>query len=497
MFVPIRDTFVMSSQFNFIGEDLKFYPHFDNFISIKNIKKLVNSPQQVAKHSFYPFIRYNEEWQPYRKKDEKPDKKSRPIRYAARGDAYIFMYYRSVLSKLYEKKLIELSIQDCPIAYRRILKENQKGKCNIDFAKDAFDEIDRQKNCFAIALDIKGYFENLDHKRIQEIWCQLLDVDKLSKDHYAVFKNITQYRYVDQEQLYERLGYVETIIDNRNKKCKKHTKYKDIPRKLCSNKAFREKICGNDSIIQENDKTYGIPQGAPISDLIANFYLLEFDKVINQFVNQYNGRYMRYSDDILIIIPSGLIEIGQIIDFVSDEIKKSGEKLEIKKTKTCVIQFHQQETGDLKYAHLKQSDNEDNKDGLEYLGFRYDGRKVYIRNGTISGFYRKMMSIIRREAIIYADKHLDLSVEELQNSFNISSINQKFHKIKKDKLFLEDSNEIGVRNFYSYVKRAVQIFGCKYGEKGDRIMRQLHSSSRIMENRIKQAIIKKANRKTN
>lgn len=110
-----------------------------------------------------PLFLYHEEWQPYRSANAaKPEKKSRPIRYGERRDAYIFAHYRRKLSVPYEQRLADIGISDCPIAYRQIPKPGTNGgKCNIDFAKDAFDEVDRLGDCVAVALDIKGYFENL------------------------------------------------------------------------------------------------------------------------------------------------------------------------------------------------------------------------------------------------------------------------------------------------------------------------------------------------
>jgi hypothetical protein len=186
---------------DFTSKDLKHYPHFDRRIGIEEIEEIVSDPDRVAKNKFYPFFLYHETWQPFRTaRGGRPEKKSRPIRYAGRRDAYILTHYRRILAEKYEARLLELGIQDCPIAYRKIPKKGGGGKCNIDFAKDAFDEIDKQGNCVAVALDIKGYFENLDHSLIKKIWCDLLGVESLPKDHYSVFKNMTRYHVVDQKK---------------------------------------------------------------------------------------------------------------------------------------------------------------------------------------------------------------------------------------------------------------------------------------------------------
>jgi retron-type reverse transcriptase len=51
----------------------------------------------------------------------------------------------------------------------------------------------------------------------------------------------------------------------------------------------------------EKPKTAGIPQGTPISAVLANIYMLEFDKVIHNWLSARGGVYRRYSDDMLFI----------------------------------------------------------------------------------------------------------------------------------------------------------------------------------------------------
>lgn len=280
----------------FSAKNLKRYPHFDKWIGLDKIDELVSDPDQVAKNKFHPFFLYHETWQPFRatgSDGKKAKSKSRPIRYAARKDAYILTHYRRILSEKYEAKLADMGISDCPIAYRKIPKLNGGGKCNIDFAKDAFDEIERQGNCVAIALDIKGYFENLDHAKIKALWCDLLGVSLLPPDHFTVFKNMTRYHVVDQKEVYRRLGYLETISVNGYPRERYTMSFKDMPTQLCTPAEFREKICGGDPALpslvrgnvdeEGNQLDHGIPQGAPISDLIANFYLLHFDAALQKY----------------------------------------------------------------------------------------------------------------------------------------------------------------------------------------------------------------------
>jgi hypothetical protein len=71
-------------------KDLKRYIHFDRDISIKKIKSVANDPDIVASHAFFPLLRFYEEWIKFRKHPDRK-KKVRPLRFASRLDAAIYM----------------------------------------------------------------------------------------------------------------------------------------------------------------------------------------------------------------------------------------------------------------------------------------------------------------------------------------------------------------------------------------------------------------------
>jgi hypothetical protein len=274
-------------------KDLKKYPHFDAHVSLKKIESIANDPERVAKRAFLPFIKYTQRWQPFRKKPTKPSKKERDIRYASRIDAAIFARYRALLSELYERELERKGLNHVAIAYRKIPagEDSGKGKCNIHFAKDAFDYIRKSDECCAISLDISSYFESLDHKRVKEKWVRLLNLSRLPDDHYAVFKAITKYSIVEKEKLYERLGYLKIVeSESGGKKNVYTTPFSKMPTQLSKPSDFRKYIAGDDpaypSLIEKNKKNHGIPQGAPLSDIIANFYLIDFDEKINEHISK-------------------------------------------------------------------------------------------------------------------------------------------------------------------------------------------------------------------
>lgn len=468
--------------------DLKRYPHFDAPLSISEIKKLVSDPSRVRSNAFYPLMLFYEEWQPYRITPlGKPEKKSRPIRFASRRDSYIFSHYRKILSTHYEKRLNDLEISHCPIAYRRIGKtDGPGGKCNIDFAKDAFNNIRELRNCIAIGLDIKSYFERIEHNGVYKIWCDFLNVERLPADHYAVFKNITRYHYVEQVEVYRRLGYIgpisrgkftyEGFLMPRNK----------IPTQLCSPKDFREKICGDhphySNIIKHNPDNFGIPQGAPISDLIANFYLLDFDIAIEKYIRGLGGFYMRYSDDILLIIPDKTVNFNEVIDKIKQELQSISQTLEIKDEKTIAVRFWEEGTRQ-QYENIGCGRV---KNGFEYLGFRYDGSKVFIRDGTISNFYRKVSVAARREAYLHVQRNPNSDSDSLKHSFNWAYFIQKFGRVEN---FSYDNSKTWT--FYTYLKRAEKIFG----RDGDRIREQLQNFRDIAESRVYKYIDQALNKK--
>ncbi|MFK4512448.1 reverse transcriptase domain-containing protein [Bradyrhizobium daqingense] len=142
-------------------------------------------------------------------------------------------------------------------------------------------------------------------------------------------------------------------------------------------------------------KNYGIPQGSPISDLLANIYLLKFDCAVRERIAKLGGVYFRYSDDILLICPGGE-DVGKSLAYdMRVMIKKFGEKLVIKEKKSSVFVFSSK--GSTQVCTLVQG--EQDKNGLEYLGFRFDGRKVFIRDSTLSNLYRKVTRNARSAAV--------------------------------------------------------------------------------------------------
>lgn len=212
--------------------------------------------------------------------------------------------------------------------------------------------------------------------------------------------------------------------------------------------------------------------------MIANFYLIHFDAKLEQYARERGGKYMRYSDDILLIIPGGDDEAAAATAFTTGEIKNHGDALEIKAAKTCVVKF-MRSAKDLSLEHLTGPQG---KNGLEYLGFRYDGKKVYVRESTILRLYRKVSVAAKRDGTMHVLSNPAASAATLIGSFNNSLFSQKFSRVKKGEL----TDDYKSWTFYSLLKRAAQTFG----PKGDRILPQARNFKEQMKERVRKAILR-------
>lgn len=340
------------------------YAHFDLPVSFESAQKYVSQPETVQRHAFLPFLSFEIRTRRF----GRPEPKIRPIRYASHRDSNVFAYYASILSTKYESLLAESELSKVVLAYRARLGNN------VTFARDAFNDIAASASCVAIGFDIASFFDSLDHQLLKARWLELLDVDTLPADHYAVFKAITKYSWVDRDSCYRRLGY------------NKHSRRTKRP--ICPINVFRTVIKGRDganqSLVERNLASHGIPQGSPISAILANLYLLPFDERMVQLAQHVGGTYRRYSDDILWIAP---LEAESLIkETVAQEI--SALKLSIQPEKTTTSHFLRAAD---QTAVLHTGDKP-----FQYLGFTFDGKRRLLRAQTLSRFWRKAVRAVRK-----------------------------------------------------------------------------------------------------
>ena len=420
-------------------------------------------------------------------KGERGSRKDRPIRYAARGDAYIFAYYRYLLTTPYELALKDYGLHDTVLAYRRIPDPSGLGgKCNIHFAKDVFLKIKELGDCCVVALDISSFFEHLDHKKLYALWARMIGKQKLPMDHVRVFQAITRYSFVDKQKAYERLGHYGPKRKTRSGVVISGylTPFSKMPKQLCTGKIFRQRIAGGDgrkSLIEKNFKPYGIPQGSPISDLLANLYLLDFDRIVADWAKKMGGGYYRYSDDILFVVPGGKSIGLDLMVRVQNLIKTFGPKLEIKGSKSSVFEF--KILGNCQSCELVQGTQ--GKNGLEYLGFRFDGRYAYIRDSALSNLYRKVTRNARREANALSRRYRNQDASQLAAIFDFNGLIKRFGRV-------EDFGEIHADyknwTFWTYARRAAAVFGALGKPIAGQLKRHRQNIRRRAENEILKAV---------
>ena len=462
--------------------DLKRYRHFDGPLTLDEIKAFVRDPAQVARHSFRPLLHFQKKWRraPRRLRDgslEKRGVKTRPIRYACRKDSYVYKHYRELLSQLYERRLQDLGLQSCVLAYRRIpVSASTPGcKSNIHFADDAFKAISKMGKCCAVAIDISGFFDSLNHERLKEHWQKLLNVDRLPDDHFAVFRSVTQYRYVDRDAAFVALGYSRFedgvpryAVDPKN-----------IPTRLCTPAQYRDAIVAGGLVKRHTDK-FGIPQGTPISDVLANLFLIDFDVAMQKYAVGRGGIYMRYCDDILLILPGDGRAARSACIFTTGKIKESGTELSINRDKTEVVCFTGKPDNRCYALAIKKGTTrkfrKSNNDGISYLGFRFDGSSVFLRNSTIANLRGKIARTCRAVAHQHINRHPGKDIIWLLSHLPIREVENRFLQVRDFEEAVEDANEQGksafsVMTFWSYVTNAQEVFGGRAAG----LLRQLRS----------------------
>lgn len=443
---------------------IKSYLHFDhpfNFPKFKGeIKSIVESPAKVAAYSFKPLVKillktprykYQEEIAggPFLSAKERKggyglETKIRPISFASHKDRYIYGFYSYGLTEKYQDYIKANGFGNCVLAYRNDLNE----KCNIQFAKEVFDHIKATGPCTAVALDVKGYFDSIDHQTLKEKWCKILGLpDKeLPEDHYNIFSSLTRYSYVNNDTILKHFNI--DLEEYKKNKGRTPTLTDLIP-----GASFKEKfslIRDKNLIVRNNSheelpfgkkRFFGIPQGSPISALLSNIYLIDFDKDLYELSQHENFFYRRYCDDIILIVPDN--KVAHYQDLVFRLIDKYHLKIQTKKTE--LIKFTKDKSGKLRGFDRKKMVNVAGFDddiqeqqffkNLQYLGFEFNGHKTFIRGTSLSRYFRKMKKRI---------------IKTIYMSY---SPNAEGEKIFKKQLF-ERYTHLGKRNFLSYALNA-------------------------------------------
>ncbi|MBS9821690.1 antiviral reverse transcriptase Drt2 [Vibrio alginolyticus] len=497
------------------GKHRSNYLHFDVKPDLTPACKKIFQPSYIKKHSFWPFIFYKAKAEKIKllsellskhalvvppslsNKDNLPNNikkiidsdpevskalistkgnphkyatwKLRPICYASHFDSLIYSYYSELLSHNYEKLLSAKNLDGNVLAFRK--SQSRSKVCNIDHSYKAFEDIKDYKKCIVLAFDVSSFFDILDHEILKNKWLEVVqqssNVDRLPDHHYNVYKSITSYSYVDRDEVYDCFKISKNNPKNVSRSVKKEMAFGSLPDtklpvtknnrriRLCSAESFRTLVKTKELIIKKNRESQGIPQGSPMSGLLSNIYMIDFDIKLKNYAESLNGKYYRYCDDLLCILPiNEHIEIIQTASDLESFVYNlaSSFKLDVNKKKTEKYAFMPDNTLQAVYpdktvkmrerltkkiACAKISGTDLIYSRLQYLGFKFDGEKVTIRSSSISRYQKKM-----KRGIKY---HL-----QLKRKYDSTG------SLKRQKL-RELYSHVGESNFPIYAYRSAKI----------------------------------------
>ena len=405
------------------------YVHLDNRFWFPDrhdeIKEIARSGLKVPHphtgkqqfYSFSPFLKVLTKTPKYRYQQEEGyydlETKIRPICFAAHVDGLLLGFYSFALTKRYETFIQDNGFDDVVLAYRSDL-----GKCNIQFAKEVFDLIRVRGKCSAIALDIKGYFDHIDHGILLEKWKKVIG-GRLPDDQFKIFEMITQYSYISQGSLLRKYRGRKKRDDVALSNLMEIIPGSGLPEKFARLRKD-QLIVSNDKPMKGTDHLSGVPQGSPISAVLSNIYLIDFDRDLKLKGDVEGFVYRRYCDDILIICDTN--RAFDLMNFVIDKISKE-YKLTIQQKKVDLIDFFENSKGQIRgfrrptrtrrkigekekvtilaaLAKLTVANESKLYKSLQYLGFEYNGKDIRIRASSLSRYFWKLNYRLQRTVIM-------------------------------------------------------------------------------------------------
>lgn len=418
--------------------DTKPYAHFDLHVSLSmpSIRKYVMDRAKIVTHSFYPFIHFEKKNSRYGKKGPK---KPRELYYCSHLDRCVYQRYAFLLIYQYNIWAYENNIDDVAIAYRDNL-----GKNNIDFAKDAFDAIRNFPQCFILVGDFTNFFDNLEHQYLKKMMCEVLGVERLPQDYFSVFKNITRFSSWGWKDIVKAAG---ENIEERGVRKKINSKDTVLT---------KEQFQKSKKDIKKNVSGVGVPQGSPISAVLSNIYMIEFDKYIKRYVASKSGIYMRYSDDFIIVLPYERdAEIADFTSYIFSYVESMKGLIDLQKEKTSCYTYK----NEVVYEG-------DQPSSINYLGFLFDGKNIRIRPRAITKYYyrmrRKAHTIGRSNWTSTKGKHI--SAKELYSIYSRNDEKQTFIDYARKAKGVLKLNDQEADALIKYHKRKIAM-AIKEGQK--------------------------------
>jgi hypothetical protein len=393
------------------------YKHFDAPVGDSFAKQACDR-SFVAARDWLPLIHYLKAQKRYKPKDGKTVLKDRKIMFASHRDACILSKYAHDLTSILDAHYVTEKLNESVIAYRKL------GRANYDFAGDAYKFALSRAPCVVMCFDITKFFDNLDHLILKGNLKRVLGVNELPPDWYAVFRQVTKFRYVEKSDLESHPVFGPRLKDNSR-----------------SPVATIEEVKKAGLKITCNPNKFGIPQGTPISSAFSNLYMLDLDRDLQNVCVKYDALYQRYSDDILIVCSND--SASSLLTTLHASL--AALKLELSDDKTDIVDFG---TG--------------NAASFQYLGFEMSPTGAVVRASSLSRQWRKLKRNIRRTKV---------NGEKAIKDGTATKIYTK--KLRKR------FTAVGSRNFSSYARRAANSF------ESEKIVSQVRRLERAADTAIR------------
>ncbi len=184
------------------------------------------------------------------------------------------------------------------------------------------------------------------------------------------------------------------------------------------------------------------------------------------------GTYYRYSDDILLVVPGGASHAAAILEIAQRALAHQAPRLTFKPAKTSVHVFERD--GD--NQKFERIEGELGRNGLEYLGFRYDGRCIRVRDATVSGLYRKVTAGLRAECAALVARYPGKDHAFLLEKFDFPGFLERHGRVED----FSPDKDYDNWTFWTYAKRAM----ARFGPLGRTMARQLRNYKRIVRERV-------------
>ncbi len=301
----------------------------------KQIKRSAKNIALRIKQDSYLFY-------PFREVDKKKDKtlpfnanNTRILGNASIRDALVqAILYQDVLYEPLEALFSTLDNPDpVSFAYRKGKSAPKAALLIQKYIEDGY--------CHVLDADLSKYFDTIPHDRL---------LDRLLK----VIGNDATCRTF---RLVRRFVHTDRVPHRTYKNYRRGAKY--IGEKVFH---FRKPLAHRKPARLSRLK--GVPQGGILSGLLANLYLHDFDTwVIKRLALRFDLKYIRYADDFIVLVKDSE-QLDEIRSLIKEQL--TAIDLIINETKTIKLDI--------------------NRDGLDFVGFHFNGKTIRIKEKSIRSF---------------------------------------------------------------------------------------------------------------